>query len=378
MRLLHVYSGNLWGGIERLLLNLAQTPAAGGEGNDFGGRAFEQEFALCFRGRLSAALEAAGAACHLLAPLRFRRPWSIWQARSRLRCLLRSAHFDAVLLHASWSYAALWPAVEACGLSPLWTAMDVVNGRHWLDRRVIRHPPRLVLAVSDFSGAAWRRLLPASRIETWYPPVPPPPAAAAGERAEQRRRWLTAPDSPVILMASRMEAWKGHRVLLDALAALPSALAWTAWIAGAAQRPREWDYQREMHALARQRGIAERIRWLGLRQDMPAVMAAADIFCQPNLAAEPFGLSGIEALASGLPIVAGNIGGPAEILAGADAGLLVEPRSPAALAAALERLLRDPELLARLRRNGPARARQLCDPAAQRRRLYELVSSCRG
>lgn len=374
MRLLHVYSGNLWGGIERVLQNLAAFQALQRSAAAPQTPPLEQEFALCFPGSLAANLRAAGAVCHQLGAVRFRYPWSVWLARLRLLRLLRRGGFDAVLLHASWSYAALAPAVERAGLPLLWAATDVVAGKHWLDRRVMRNPPRLVLANSGFTASAWRRLLPGSLIEVWYPPSPAAKLFDPNERAVQRLRWQTQLESRVILMASRLEAWKGHGVLLEALAALPAELDWTAWIAGEAQRPAEQFYLRQLKMQAERLGVKPRLRWLGLRHDLGAVMAAADVFCQPNSAPEPFGLSGIEALSAGLPIMASAMGGPAEILADGATGVLVPPNQPAALAGALRQLLLDPERLRLLRRQGPLRARQLCDPAAQTARLYELLA----
>ncbi len=372
MEILHAYSGNLWGGIERTLLNLAEFQARSRELSS-AAPAHQHEFALCFPGHLWSGLEAAGAVCHALGPVRFSRPWSVWSARRRLCRLLATRHYDAVLLHASWPYAALAPAVKACGLPRLWAAHDIADGRHWLDRRVIRNPPQLALANSRYTAAAWRRWLPASQIEVWYPPMMPPPALDENERGRQRRRWQTTPESLVILIAGRLEPMKGHRVLLQALAALPPELDWTAWIAGAAQRPREARYRQALEEQAHRRGIAPRLRWLGMRADLGAVMSAADVFCQPNLKPDAMAWSVIEALAHRLPVIASDLGGPAEILAGGETGLLVPPGEPPALAQALERLWRAPALRLQLGQNGARRARQLTDAATQAEQLYHYL-----
>ena len=61
-------------------------------------------------------------------------------------------------------------------------------------------------------------------------------------------------------------------------------------------------------------GIADRVRFVGQRADVPQLMAAADIFCQPTRAPEPFGLVFVEALSQSLPVVTFAMGGPAEIV----------------------------------------------------------------
>ncbi|MHB8506363.1 MAG: glycosyltransferase family 4 protein, partial [Acidimicrobiales bacterium] len=83
------------------------------------------------------------------------------------------------------------------------------------------------------------------------------------------------------------------------------------------------------------------VRGLGPRGDMAALMADLDVFVQVSTEPEPFGLVHAEALASGTPVVAGDAGGPVEILEGLDpsAGRLVAAGDPVALAAAVAALL---------------------------------------
>jgi glycosyltransferase involved in cell wall biosynthesis len=141
------------------------------------------------------------------------------------------------------------------------------------------------------------------------------------------------------------------------------------WQAGGPQRASEAVYFDRLQRQAERLGIGDRVVFMGPRGDIASVMNAADIYCQPNAAAESFGLTFIEALDAGLPVVATNIGGAAEIVDGT-CGVLVPPGSPGALALALGKLLADRDARARLGAGGPRRARALCDPAA---RLDELV-----
>ena len=99
-----------------------------------------------------------------------------------------------------------------------------------------------------------------------------------------------------------------------------------------------------------------------------------DVFCQPNAEPEPFGIVFIEALDAGLPVVTTDMGGGREIVT-AECGILVPPADPAALSGVLAGLKGDRERRARLGRRGPVRARALCDPANQLRKLSDALSS---
>jgi len=148
---------------------------------------------------------------------------------------------------------------------------------------------------------------------------------------------------------------------------------WIAWIVGGAQRPRELSYLNSLKKAAVTLGIANRVMFLGQRSDVPRILAAADIHCQPNTGPEPFGITFVEALYAGIPVVTTAMGGAQEIVDDS-CGILVRPDDPEALAAALRHLVQEGGLRKRLGAAGPNRARQLCDPATQIAKLAQLVS----
>jgi glycosyltransferase involved in cell wall biosynthesis len=119
-------------------------------------------------------------------------------------------------------------------------------------------------------------------------------------------------------------------------------------------------------------GIAGRVEFLGERSDIPQLLSCADIYCQPNIEPEPFGISLIEALAAGLPVVTSALGGAKEIV-DETCGVLVAPSDSPALASTLSALLEDRGRRERLGANGPRRALALCNPAAQMPRIAEIL-----
>ena len=117
----------------------------------------------------------------------------------------------------------------------------------------------------------------------------------------------------------------------------------------------------------------ELVRWLGERHDVSALLASADLYCQPNLEPEPFGMVFVEALAAGLPVVTSALGGALEIV-DESCGRLVAADDRAALAATLRTLIDDRELRAQLAAAAPGQARRLCDPTAVERELFDVLS----
>lgn len=367
MRLLHVYSGNLYGGIETILVSLAR------HRDLWPGLA--QEFALCFDGRLSRELEALRAPAHHLGEVRVSRPHTILRARRALAALLASGRFDRVICHAPWSQGLFGGVARRAGVPLVFWVHDAPAGRHWTERWAKRTQPDLAICNSCYTAGLLPALYADVPVAVVYAPVD-----VSGERLspiERRavRAELRTPDEAVVIVqVSRMQAWKGHRAVLGALGKLREQPDWVWWSVGGAQRPEEASYADALVACAGRLGIADRTRWLGERQDVRRLLAAADVHCQVNVTPEPFGMAYVEALAAGLPVVASRAGGAMEIVDDS-CGVLVAPGDSDALAAALNRLLVDRSYRARLAANAPARARALCDPGSQMRRLSEALAS---
>jgi glycosyltransferase involved in cell wall biosynthesis len=174
-------------------------------------------------------------------------------------------------------------------------------------------------------------------------PVAPSAAEAGlGLRAELG----IGPDERVVTSVGSLYPVKGHRYLLEAvpriLASCPST---TFLIAG------RGDCETALKAQARTLGIEARVRFLGLRGDVPALLAISDVFVQPSLS-EGLSIAILEAMAAGSPVVTTRVGGNPELVADGDTGVLVAPADPGALAGAVGALLADPAEARRLGDNG--------------------------
>jgi glycosyltransferase involved in cell wall biosynthesis len=364
MRVLHVYGGNLYGGIETLLVTMARLRTLC--------PSLEPETALCFDGRLSAELRATGAPVHQLPEVRASRILTVARARRALTALLARGRYDCVICHAAWSQALLGPTVKRAGVPLVFWAHDAVTGKHWTERLARRVRPDLVICNSRYTAASVGHLYPdVPLVVLAYPVSAQMPRLTGAERAALRASLDTPVDTTVIIQVSRMERWKGHTLVVEALAHLRD-LRWVWWVVGGAQRPEELSYVATVRVAADRLGIADRIRFLGERSDVGRLLVAADIHCQANLGPEPFGITFIEALAAGLPVVTAAMGGALEIVDDS-CGILVPPQDVVLLAASLRRLIEDPRLRARLSSAGPARAKQVSDPATQLQRLSDAL-----
>jgi glycosyltransferase involved in cell wall biosynthesis len=101
-------------------------------------------------------------------------------------------------------------------------------------------------------------------------------------------------------------------------------------------------------SLSRELGIADRTTFLGLRTDLNVLLHDVDVFVHPAVWHEAFGLTVVEAMAAGCPVVASRIGAIPELVVDSETGFVVAPGDSAGIARALERLAQDPSLRARL------------------------------
>ena len=321
----------------------------------------DMSVALTSDGRIAVDLRNVGVPVTILGEARISRPLTVWRARRALASLLQSQRPDVIVCHQAWPLALFGPVAQRRSIAlVLW--MHMAASRHWLDWLAWRVNPGTVVCNSRFTAST----LPKSNasVEVVYAPVD------AG--AARVPRTASSNGHAVIIQVSRMEPLKGHAVLLEALSQLREHAGWTCRLAGGAQRAPEAQYMESLRAQAAALGIADRVEFLGDRSDIPRLLAGSDIYCQPNIEPDAFGLSLIEAMAAGLPVVTSALGGAKEIV-DETCGVLVAPRDSATLASELSALLENRSRRERLGANGPARARALCDPAVQVPRIAEIL-----
>jgi len=285
--------------------------------------------------------EATGAAVHIVGMARISRShrateWLAYACAwpvvvARLARLVRALDIDVVHSNSLHSWYG-WAAAAITRRPHVWHAREIVvqsdralTVERLLTRRFATRVICMSTAIADqLPGAETVVIEETADPEEFFP------ARAGRFRAEAQ----IPDDAPLVGGAGRIDTWKGFDVLLDAFesvrASLPDAQL---VIAGGPVIGKEWLAEQ----LAMRAATIPGAHWLGPRTDIADVLADLDCFVLPSTEPEPYGLVAVEALASGVPVVMTDGGGPREIAAAAvpGAAVLVPPGDAAALAAAI-------------------------------------------
>ena len=282
----------------------------------------------------------------------------------RLRDFARDNEIDLIHTH-------LTRATYLGYLAGKFARVPVISTVHVWSRDVAyRYLPRhnhWYVAVSDYMrGVLMDRGLPASRVRTVYngtdfgSPDHLIPAASLSVRAE-----LGLPaDSALVGLFGRVDSFKGHPILVRGVRSIIDRCPKAYFVFVGHAEP---GIQQALWEMAGRDGVAERLRFTGLRDDVPRLMEAMDLVTLPSLT-EACSMAIIEAMALGKPVVATRAGGNLELVSEGVTGLLVE-REPTALANAIAGLLNDPTRRASMSESARQRASDTFSALAMARKM---------
>jgi len=237
--------------------------------------------------------------------------------------------------------------------------------RRFLDRELVARWADVFVAVSDEDR---RKMIEVEGVDPAKIRLIPNgiPSPANGAVADVRAELGIEPGAPVLGVVCELRAQKALEVLFEAAALLLAEFP-TLKVLVAGDGPE----RARLEEGARRLGVADTVLFLGIRRDVPAVLAAVDVaVLSSDYEGSP--LSVMEYMAAAKPVVSTRVGGVPELVKEDVHGLLVEPRDPEALAEAVTRLLRDPALAKRLGAEGRQRQQREFSLEAMVRRIEDL------
>jgi glycosyltransferase involved in cell wall biosynthesis len=232
--------------------------------------------------------------------------------------------------------------------------------------RLIGATASTVVANSHYTARWVRAVAPGARVEVVYNAVDLARFDPARiDRTAARAALDGLGEGQLVLgVVAQLSPWKGQDTAIEALARLHAdgvdarlLLIGSAKFVARSTRYDNEAYLRRLQALAASAGVADRVSFLGEREDVPELIRALDILLLPSWE-EPFGRALIEAMALEVPVIATSVGGPAEILDDGREGLLRPPRDAHAWTQAIAALASDAEARARMGRAGHERVEQ--------------------
>lgn len=170
---------------------------------------------------------------------------------------------------------------------------------------------------------------------------------------EALRMELGLSRAPIASVFSRLTPWKGQHVVIRALREVPDVQL---LIVGAPLFSGEAEYEAKLKRMVHDFDLADRVKFLGFREDVPKLLKMSDFPIHSSIAPEPFGRVIVEGMMAEKPVIATKGGGANEIITHMKTGVLISPNQPEELASAMQMLLRDPETARAIASKGRAEA----------------------
>lgn len=263
----------------------------------------------------------------------------------------------------------LWYSNFLCGLSRrigLWSRIPFIASqrgdyharygrcRLWLTEKLIYNTADTLLTNSTQIQGHLQQRYPKKRIVSIPNLLELPPES-----------WRQ-PSGTLIISVGRFAPEKGHRYLIEALTHLNrDAVPWQCTFLG------EGELERELRNLAATHDLSDWVTFPGFCEDVFSRLLTAQVFVLPSLhESSPNAL--IEAMGIGMPCIASDVGGVVDLIEDGKNGIRVPPEDPAALAAALHRVLTDPDFAAELGKNARTAIQQRFDAATSLRKLENV------
>ncbi len=267
-------------------------------------------------------------------------------------------------------------AARAASIPCVWDMQEIVSNRKafglfsmiqniWAVLTVNRILASSEAIRNQFCGAVRRKtsVVPNGIDTEFYKPV-------TGV-SEVRREWKLTSEEVLISHIARLTYWKGQKDFLKAAAEIAKKMPRVKFAVVGSPVFENHAYEQEIRQLASELGLDGRVLFPGFRNDLKEVLSASDIFVHSSTEPEGCPITLITAMSMGVPSVITGVEGNTEIVSSQDQALVVSPGKPEEIAAALLRILNDPELADKMRKSARKRA-------VERHSIESYVRGCEG
>ena len=313
MKLLYISPNSELGGAERILDILIR---------HHNKKNFEIFVLLMRPGPLEEKWKSLGVKVLRVPEFRFRKIGQLIQAQLALRKILIEHQID--LIHSTMAYGHLFagPVAWSMNLPEVWFQHGPVGKT--LDRWAGYIPTQLILCNSKFTESCQRQL-GNSKTSVVYGPVEIPQLSLQNTqiiRSEFRKKYSISESEFLCIHVARLDIWKGQENFIQAvdLARKENPKIRALIVGGSALG--QVDYENKLKALVKEKKMEDIIGFTGFINTVRDAYSAADVFVHCSTQAEPLGLSILEALAEGCPVIAADCGGPLEIIKNNESGIL--------------------------------------------------------
>jgi glycosyltransferase involved in cell wall biosynthesis len=369
LKVLHVSAAAERGGLEVIMLNIVR-------GLD---RArFIPEVLFLTDGPFVREVQETGTETHVITAGRLREVVRGGTAVSGVTRLIQSRGIGLVHSHNSKAHIYGGLAARIAGVPSLLHLQGVPHPSVSRDGLVsllsVAIPARRTIACSNYVAQAFQSVWRTRRkVVVVHSGVMPEFGESGGEATTVRQDFGIPSGVPLVVMASRLQRWKGVHVFIKAAAQIVQDHSEVRFmVVGGTLFGLEKGYANELRRQVDALGLSSDVVFTGYRPDVSRFFAAADVVVHCSIEPDPFPTVLLEAMASAKPVVASDLGGPSEIVEDGVTGLLVPPDSPEHLARAVLTLVRDPGRAVQMGHAGAVRLRDRFSAGLMIERLQAL------
>lgn len=370
IKVLHIIGGGEFGGAERHILNLAgaMEPQAA-------------EITVCCLFSAPFVHIASEAGINVLAiPMRHKLDFGVV---GKLTSLIRKGAFDLIHTHGVRANLLGRLAARQAGKKKVITTVHSLLERDypgllsclansWIERLTRGWTDHFITVSQGLKDQLVSRGVPGNKITVIYNGIVPDEFSPSEEPGAARGKLGFHPGTPLVGIVARLHAVKGHRYFLEAAREVLLQRSDAQFVVVGDGLCRS-----ALEAMACRLGLTGKVVFTGFMEDVRPLMADLDLLVISSLW-EGFGLTAVEAMALGVPVVATEVGGLPEVVLHGETGLLAPPANAAALAKSIVWMLEHPGATGEMAKKGEKAVREKFNATVMARRTEELYRRVAG